>query len=437
MRGRTNVGGGGISLNANLVDKEIKSGNIIAGDFVEYYSESTYIEQTQNVNFVFAIGDYDIAQIGSALTAFSNGKQKFSYTGYNCSYVGKYNDFIVFHDTRVGILGVLSVSSNGFVLVDSVSTGATYGSYATCIWGGGGKICCFGNQRYCYVVDIDNNGNLSNYKQTTFSSAISQTAQYMCYYNNKFYIIASSSSTAYSYPLNIDAENNVTLGTSIFLSYYQTNREVFRKNDIIIFAYNEADSNDVRKIYGKLNVVNFVTGNTFPKTLPSHGEMLTYINNSLCLITGKETLKPAWDSSNDNYIENSLKLCRFDEQTYELTTLDEIKFDDDYKTYPGIGEHFYNLYIKQVSKNVGICDLYIAYAQCKKQTKFVVTERSTSKTDIEDYNLYLYDIEYNTLKDFSDKNYVIPYQDDGHPIGVAKDSGSTGDTIGVYVPVSS
>ena len=55
MTGRTNYGGGGIALNANVVNKEIKSGNIIAGDFVEYYSEPTYIEQTQNVNFVFYI----------------------------------------------------------------------------------------------------------------------------------------------------------------------------------------------------------------------------------------------------------------------------------------------------------------------------------------------------------------------------------------------
>ena len=30
MTGRTNCGGGGIALNANVVNKEIKSGNIIA-----------------------------------------------------------------------------------------------------------------------------------------------------------------------------------------------------------------------------------------------------------------------------------------------------------------------------------------------------------------------------------------------------------------------
>ena len=38
MTGRTNVGGGGIALNADVEPKIVKSGSITAGDFVEYYT---------------------------------------------------------------------------------------------------------------------------------------------------------------------------------------------------------------------------------------------------------------------------------------------------------------------------------------------------------------------------------------------------------------
>ena len=44
MTGRTNVGGGGTALNANIVEKIVApENNIVAGDFVQYYTQRSAV----------------------------------------------------------------------------------------------------------------------------------------------------------------------------------------------------------------------------------------------------------------------------------------------------------------------------------------------------------------------------------------------------------
>lgn len=445
MRGRTNIGGGGIAINAVPQQKTIKGGNIIAGDFVEYYSEPAYIEQTQGVNFVFAIGDYDIAQIGdnrNMLAAFKDGEQKFTYAGYDCRYVGKYNNFILFVDKSSRVLGVLSIDTNGFTLLSSVATGniQDYTYYAG-IWGGNGKVCFFTslyNSSSTYygilgIANISENGILSNYvltqTQVNVGSGYSEP-KYVTFYNGNFYALSrNNNNSSYILPISIDNENNGSLGTAIYS--YLGKREVFRKNDVIVFTVTESSQ-------GRLYIVNFVTGNYIYKTIPNSGELVTNIKDSLFLATSKVQMKPAWSSSTLVGVPNELRLYSFNEQTYEITKLDSIIIDEDYSpSTVQTGDNYYDVFIDEINRNYGTCDLDLAYAQCKKVKKVTKSGSSQSYSEIPDLNLYLYSIENNRLQDPTQKQYVKPYLDGGNPIGVAKDSGVVNDVIDVYIPVAS
>lgn len=454
MRGRTNIGGGGIAINATVEQKTIKSGNIIAGDFVEYFKESEYIEQTQNIDFVFSIGDYDIAKImsgGVMLAAFKNGIQVATYAGYNCQCISKYNNFILFLDTNNYILGVLSVSDNGFELVSSVEISYQHSPNAQymAIAGGGGKVCYWtiantGGSSYYFaagVADISNSGVLSNYVYTVTTKSSTSAARsyykYMFYYNGLFYAIDRNS--GYSYPVSIDENNVPTFGNYVTLlsNLHVSYRLVFLKDNI--FALTKGQYGSVStQIYGTLLVINFVTGNYVEKTLPQNGEMVTYIKDDIFIQTGKIEVKPAWDNTYKWYIANSLLLCRFDNSTYEITILDRLTLDEDYQYSPPASTvYFYEKFKDEIILNLGICDLTLAYAACKAQEKWDRTTSSSTYQQIQDPNIYLFDIENNHIQDFADENYVIPYAGGNYPIGVAKDTGTANDVIDVYIPAAS
>ena len=113
MRGKTNATNG-VHLNATAVNKTVKSGQIVAGDFVEYYTTPTVIEQSKQLDFKFTVNNYAIAaSTDGILYAFKNGEAAFSYSDHNCVFVQKYNDWILFHDNTLGVLGVLSITNNG------------------------------------------------------------------------------------------------------------------------------------------------------------------------------------------------------------------------------------------------------------------------------------------------------------------------------------
>lgn len=462
MRGRTNVGGGGLAINANAVNKIVKSGNIIAGDFVEYYSDPTYIHQGQPINFVFSIGDYDIAQIGESqnmLAAFKDGEQKFTYSGYDCRFIGKYENFILFVDTSLGVLGVLSVTSNGFTLVSSAQTADTYSaSYYTGVAGGGNKVCYFtvNNSGYIKtgVADISNAGILSNFVKTQTQTSISSDSQYyrrlLYYYNGVFYGLQARYGR--SYPITINNDNTPTIGNYVsFTSDFTNYRVVYQKDNIVVFAYytkrgSSSGYEEYYQVYGSLSITNFVTGNAISKNLPNNGEILSYIKDGKFLMTGKTTMNNiAWgyQRSFHYYIPNMLCLCSFNDQTYEIVVLSSFTLPDDY-TNPlstsesGTHEYYYDLFLEEVPRNVAICDADLVYAQCKTIQYFSYTRTSSySQTsyNTKDLNLYLYDIENNVLQETVDKDYVIPYHNGGHPIGVAKDPGTINSVIGVYIPV--
>ena len=93
MRGRTNEGNGGIFLNATTDTFEVASGNITAGDFVEYYYDET-------VKTILGTSIYDKAFLVDAsqnlyVTVNSGYVTLFTYANNVITTVASYNNTTV------------------------------------------------------------------------------------------------------------------------------------------------------------------------------------------------------------------------------------------------------------------------------------------------------------------------------------------------------
>lgn len=417
MRGRTNIGGGGIAINATVEQKEIKSGNIIAGDFVEYYSTPTSISLSSFVNFKFEVNGYLIGLVGTTLVAFKNGRQVASYVEYTCSKIGQCGNFVIFYDNNLRIVGVLSIENDTFTLLDTYTTSDDRDANA--IWGANGKICYVsyyqsGSTLYVGVLDVSNNGVLSNYYKTTLTnvSSNSNSVYDVAYYNGYFYVIFLGMYAGVSIKLSIDGSNQASIVTTINniqFQYGKNFRTVYKKNQIIAIASYEGDTiSTSTSNQGYLGLLNFVTGNGNTKTLQNFGEVLTIINDSLLLTSAR-------NYSSNTYFTYTINLCSFNDSTLELSILDTIELSD--KTYGSI--------TKGLRFSTGGIKDNIVYVQLKG---------GQSNPGNPDYTISLFEVINNELKDITQKNYVQTYGN-GNPIGVAKDSGVAGDIIDVYVPV--
>lgn len=419
MRGKTNIGGGGIAINATVEQKTIKSGNIIAGDFVEYYSEPEYLDQTTVVNFIFDFGDYLIARPGngSYITAFKDGEQVDTYAEYNCYYVDKCGDYIIFFDHMQGIIGVLSIVNDRFNLVSTLNINLAYDNnnkYA--IAGGGGKVCVIKENEnsspyYPTVVicDISNSGILSNFHVSNPAEAHREVIAAQ-FYNGYFYVMMNGNGGYYhSYKLEIDAQNEVTIGPSIGEGFIKNAgfKIVYKKGAIFGYAYHDGTSSSSGTTNdGYLVLRNVATGNTISKKIANYGEVLSIISDGYMINSKRALISGA-------YVTKWFVLCRFNENTFEITELDTVEAPSP------------NYIDKMIDYNL---------AGVKNNTIYVQYEVDTY---ISPNNLYLFEIiNGNTVQDFSDHQYVKTYQNN-NPIGVAKDSGTAGDTIDVYIPAAS
>lgn len=406
MRGRTNVGGGGIALNANVVNKEIKSGNIIAGDFVQYYTENAIIEQSGNNLFLGNIRGYvvtvfttytDYHNYGGSIRLFKNGRQVSSYSGYTINDAYVYGNYIVFSSKGSKIIGVLKIDSNGnLILVDSLTLTASREYY---IAAGNGKICAFycdasssTSQMNFVVCNISEEGTLSSLNEQTVSGYGLGYKSDIIFneYNNSFYVMgydSSSSSFPYVYvrKVEIDNDNVVTLqsrSTQFTIPDAISNGALYQNGDLLVCGKSSA-------IYA----ITISTGSYITLALPQYYNSSNIVDGYFIAVSSNSTGN------------SSIFLYYFDEQNKEITLINENSFDLQISSGPMV--------------------------QFIEGTRLYVKNYSN-------YNLNLLTIVNNQyIEEQSDTNYVLPFSEYGHPIGVAKDSGSTGDTIGVYVPVSS
>lgn len=439
MRGKTNATNG-VHLNATAVNKTVKSGQITAGDFVEYYTPATYIEQSASVSFCFCIGHYAIAKVSGFIAAFKDGQQIATYTGLTCSYIAKVDDFIVAYDNNQGVIGVLSLSNEEFTLVDTL----TVATGQLCVGGGSGKLATIkrvsSSEAIIGIADISSSGELSNYQTTSVSKNITSKCL-IEEYAGDLYLLASGIGSC---KIIIDENNNVTLDTPISFSFmwHDTFKEVYKSENVVVIAFNKGSSSYYG---GHITILDFVSGSSSEFSPPKYGEIVTCINDGYFLATTKIDyvgyVRPVWSNSTAiQYYANELILYSFDEETFEVAEVDRITITDDYtvlkSTQPG--DIYYDMYQTGKCAEGMILDTVI-YAQIKKQMKVTVGSGGTvqSSAQVTTYNISLYEIlDATQLQEMSQKDYVIPYAA-GHPIGVAQTDGNVNDVIPIYVPTAS
>ena len=440
MRGKTNATNG-VHLNATAVNKTVKSGQITAGDFVEYYSDTPYIEQSSDIDFKFPFGDYSIACTGSVITAFKGGEAVDSFVDYNCTYIGKDNDdsFIVFHDNSLGILGVLTLENDEFELIDTLQTSDTVDAM-TYITVGGGKVC-YAKRNYTSssadyidigVANISAAGELSDFNLTSITNESthrlgSDVFGFMAYYSG-FYFVFMQNGGGYSAPIEIDSNNTASISTytSINGSYAASIRLIYKKNNVVALAI-RGNGNA-----GYLWILNYVTANIIEKTMPDAGEIYSFINEGKFLASGNGTFGIRYSNGSFSQdIAYKLKLYGFNENTYEIFLIDEIVLSDDYSSYPQNWP--FKCFSQSIDKNVAGIDNDTIYAQIKGLITGTYNSGGWKLRITWSKNLYLYEIINGGFQELTDHNFVRPYQS-GHPIGVAKTDGVTNDVIPVYIP---
>ncbi|MBO4890592.1 MAG: hypothetical protein J5574_06325 [Lachnospiraceae bacterium] len=426
MKGRINVlDDGGVILNASAANKIILQGNIIAGDFVEYKTEPIWIDQAQSISFKFSIGDYAIALIGSTLTAFKNGAQLATYAAHNCSILNKCGDFIVFHDNNAGVLGVLGISDNGFSLVSTLSTGV---SNVVAIAAGGGEVCAITNSSYessdyytkVIYAEISASGVLSGIITSNVRYRLTFACIFLNYASGFYFTYVSGTSLSEtteqqvrSVPILFNESHSASFGDGVSCGgCYAGLRQVYQQGSTIGLAYYyyyAASGSVSHGQTGYLKIMDIITGSYVDKTFPNYGEVFSYIHNgkvliSECIQTGSSGYATFWSA-------NKIKLCQFNDTTYEITEIDSKTFTE---------------YIEKKVQNTrgGIAGNY------------ALVQLYQTATDTHYLDLRAYEIINGSLDDKADRNYVETYTG-GAAIGVAKESGAAGDTIAVYIPTPS
>lgn len=395
MRGRTNVGDG-VTLNANTQNMIVGSGQITAGDFVQYNQAAQYLDQSEANDFQFNLDGYAVSLKKNGVALFKNNEQVDYYTGFNISHICEYNGWIIFVSDSVAI-GVLEINTttDEIELVDSIAiTRDGYDEIVCCIGAGGGKVVVGKSRyqssntyyRYYTTCDIANDGSLSNAQNSgaiSFYAEISGTSN-IDYYNGDFYLVTSPRGWATTqvaiYKLVFNESGVVTShGSSGIdtISYATIGHRLYKNNNVVIYA--DSYSNHKGVI-----VVNY-EGKTSYISLYNEAAM-TYIDGGLLIMR---------DSS------NCLKLYRYnnDLENFSLlfTTAAMARYDFGYL----LGN---DAALRDLASNQNI--LYRIF------------------------NI----INGNEIQSVPNTNYVMPYTIAGTPIGIAKTDGQIGDTIPIYVP---
>lgn len=401
MTGRTNVGGGGTALNADVEPKIVKSGSITAGDFVEYFTVENLLEEGSRIYFAFNIGVYSIALKNNKISLFKNNVQVDQFTNYNITAINNlylYNNYILFISSNSKTIGVLSIDTTAdrFVLKSTEIISDFYSgeSFACAIAASNGVIVACrrssdssGYQKYTFITaSINSSGEISNIVSSISRNTYDVGSDWIESYNGIFCLIHGTA----IYSLTIDGEGKVSESYIGSLGSYSIIRKLYQNNDIVIYSrQHEYQGN------GEIEILN-LTSKTYQQ-LGIQGMCVTNIDNDLFVTY---------------YYYNSqckLHLYRYDNTTKEVTKIDTLDIVD--------------VVTGNVSMTCTSCSLANSSFLCFK-----------GYLD----NVYRYKY-YRIVGDSSiqntvDERYVIAYQNGGNPIGVAKDSGRTNDIIDVYVP---
>lgn len=390
MRGRVNTGEG-VALNASTVDKILGSGQVTAGDFVQYYEESDEIEQSQKNSAYFSIGDYFVTSKSNAICLFSGGQQVDAYSDYAIDAVADYGDYIVFFNFTNRLVGVLEIYEGRLRLVDSLTVPDINSLYdgATLIAAGNGTVmvlCQYNYSRYYYrhyaVLDISDNGilsNLSTNKYETYED-ITRSIEYT---NGGFYALRGNINLL---SLTTDADRKVIETATGANNYYVTlGRRIYKNNNLLIYNGYHLSSNQYTFYLVVVNAPGTIT------KIEVNGMASDIIDGIFAA---------------QKYSYPDFYLYSFNPNTVEVALIDS-------EVFTGLEPNPINCIFTLDDK------LYVQKAYYS-------------------YNLLLFDIVNDSyIERKTDKNKVVPFSQYGHPIGVAKTNGNVGDIIPIYIPTPS
>ena len=392
MRGRTNAGEG-IALNATAVNKTVASGQITAGDFVQYYTENSILEQPVLNRLVGIMGEYIIttdardSYSGSGLRLFKNNSQIDSYTDFPVYDAYTSEDFIVFSSNN--LLGVLTIVNDRFVLVDTLETNFSYRKIAF----GGGKVCAIHNGSTgsgatlrAAVCDISISGQLDNLQEQTVSGpSIYYTPLRIDYNGSDFYMaegVSSSTSYTYLWKLSIDNNNAIT-PTRINSGVRPFSNRLYRNGNLVIYS-------------------GWVSSYS-----PKYRMCLDYLSSGneveISLDETPSNISGGMFYTVDDY---SVKLYSFDEQNASISLIDTVTISQQLQSSSNG--------IALLNNGKALCKLYSGNDLVKME---IVNE------------------EY--IQEITNPDYVVPFSQYGHPIGIAKTNGNANDVIPIYIPTPS
>ena len=435
MTGRTNCAGA-ISLNADIESKVIAPDKTIAaGDFIQYYTQSYSLDESFN----------KIIKLSNTL------------------YIGSH------HETNNHHLDLIKKTGNIFEIIDSYYTGAEISDYGRAICADTSDPDIFyalegpylsnpDNIYYIriHVFKVENNeitlletstiqntrantifhyggmGTHSSVLVTAYTDSSNGTA------NNKVYITTyyktTESSADYSYT-KWGEWNSIEGDLSYNFPSRQVNGFVKDSNDYLYmvgatraltqssrnYTYFAAaklhigsDGTPVidlyKKIYSQGLVVAYSTAFTVPEIISSKIICAVIESNRFgqCYVIDSDTLNVGSFSISQSYLPSNL----FD--TNKMTSYRNI-YEINVATNSGSS-------IYQGDSSLSISKAMVTsdgYVLSSNGTVYQITNEMTEVHGIED------------------TDYVIPFKKPGNPVGVAKESGTAGDTIEVYIATDS
>ena len=382
MKGRTNVLTGGVVLNANTASKEIKSGSVVAGDFVQYFTNLPYVNGNASARWCGNIGDYSImyypGSSSGAVQLWKDGELLSSYSDHTVSVACVNDDYIVFFSSRSCLIGTLDIINDELVLVDTIELSSDFSTDTIYTMAASSEkivLRRLTNGDVVAVCDISGNGELSNANPSTVSTLRINYNTWVIFDGLDFYVLGNFQ---YIYKLSIDQNNAVTIYSTVSSPNVITG--IVQANEGSVIGFNGSS------IYK----INLSTGNGV--TILQYRYILTNIENGYFIAT-----------SSNGSSSTRLYLYEFDEENETAIELDTIQMPSN----------------NNVSRN-------FLYSYINGDLAYVCTSGLG--------RLYLIDIVNEYIEPRTDKDYIIPFVQYGHPIGVAKEAGTAGDTIDVYVP---
>lgn len=403
MRGRTNANGG-IFLNATTDEFEVATGNsIVAGDFVEYSINSDYV--TLNTSFIGEVYNVSlnhyIAIIGNYPTLFTyingiiNIIANYPYTATSIAQIDSTRYAVALSDK----IGVLQVSDSAITLISSINESDA-------------------NLVYVYGTDIILNYNdttIKTYKcNNTYTSITNVDTAETSANHSRFFgrtsdrfltlTISSSGSgatrvdtyTIDNRPINISTGE---IGESITTSFIK--RENSSASGTTCEAVNDRYIIFTEREYSYSQTYFYAT----------YISAYDVVENRLITQMGALPDRGlSYESSSTRLGTNNRFILVFSQKSFLLlfdTNLMTITILDSSTTLTGSNHILYNfdrINLGDMKENTGYRNVYIGS---------------------------------NTLQIGTPTNTVKRYQGTGNPMGVAKQSGSAGDTIAVYIPSTS